>query len=277
VLDLGTLNFTTGDDLSYILYLPTYAAVAWHYNLLKNRPADLNAFLDGARQFASNEYAAALMKGSTISDAEKQAVAQKISALTGLSADYVVKANLRVNLDMYRAELLRSRGLTVGRYDARFSGASYDVLEENARYDPSYSAVLGAFTAAFNAYVREELQFGQGLTYKILPSAPGDNWDWKRATNNGSGFPGAPNVENALIQELIANPHLQLQVENGYFDLATPFFGTEYTMDHLLLPQEVRDRIHLEYYTAGHMMYLHQPDLAKLKSNIAGFIDLVSK
>lgn len=277
VLDFDTLDFSTGEDLSYILYLPTYAAVAWHYNLLKNRPADLSAFLDRVRQFASTQYADALMQGSNLSDAQKEAVAKKMAALTGLDTDYLVKADLRVNLPMFRAELLRRRGLTVGRYDGRFSGATYDVLEEYARYDPSYSAVVGAFTAAFNTYVRQELKFGQGMTYKILPSTPSENWNWKKATRHGVGFPAAPNVENDLIRELTANPHLQVQVENGYFDLATPFFGTEYTMDHLLLPKEARNRIHLDYYDAGHMIYLHEPDLAKLKANVARFIDLVSR
>lgn len=277
VLDLGTLNFTTGDDRSYILYLPTYAAVAWHYNLLKNRPSDLPAFLEQVRQFASTEYADALMKGSNISDAEKQQVAAKMSSYTGLDEKYLTNANLRVNLSQFRAELLRSRGLTIGRYDGRYNAATYDVLEEYASDDPSYNAVLGAFTAAFNSYVRDELKFGEGMTYNVLPSAPSEHWNWKSSTNLQNGFPSAPNVENDLVQELQDNSYLQVQVENGYFDLATPFFGTEFTMDHLLLPKTDSDRIHLQYYEAGHMMYLHVPDLEKLSSNVHTFISAVSK
>jgi carboxypeptidase C (cathepsin A) len=278
VLDLGTLNFTTGDDRSYVLYLPTYAAVAWHYNLIKNRPADLPAFLERVRRFASTEYVDALMKGGNIGDAEKQQVAAKMSAFTGLDESYLVKANLRVNLPQFRAELLRSRGLTIGRYDARYNAATYDVLEEYAADDPSYSAVLGAFTGAFNTYLREELKFGEGMTYKVLPNAPSQHWKWKGSTGNPEeGFPSAPNVEDDLIHELLDNAYLQVQVENGYFDLATPFYATEFTMNHLLLPKSASDRIHLQYYDAGHMMYLHVPDLEKLSGNVRSFITQVSK
>jgi carboxypeptidase C (cathepsin A) len=271
VLDLSTLNFNTGDDRSFILYLPTYAAAAWHYNVLKNRPADLPAFLQQVRQFASTEYADALLKGSDITDAEKQQVAAKMSAFTGLDENYLIKADLRVNLPQFRAELLRSRGLTIGRYDARYNAATYDVLEEYATSDPSYDAVVGAFTGAFNAYVRDELKFGEGMTYNVLPSAPSEHWKWSRG-GPGEGFPSAPNVEDDLAHELLSNGFLQVQVENGYFDLATPFYGTEFTMNHLLLPKSAADRIHLQYYDAGHMMYLHVPDLEKLSTNVRAFI-----
>jgi carboxypeptidase C (cathepsin A) len=278
VLDLGTLNFTTGDDRSYILYLPTYAAVAWHYNLLKNRPADLPSFLEQVRQFASTEYADALLKGSNLNDSEKQQVAAKMSAYTGLDDSYLIKANLRVNLSQFRAELFRSHGVTIGRYDARYNAATYDILEEYATSDPSYDAVLGAFTAAFNSYVRDELKFGDEMTYKVLPNAPSEHWNWKGSTGNPQeGFPSAPNVEDDLIHELLGNAYLQIQVENGYFDLATPFYATEFTMNHLLLPKSASDRIHLEYYDAGHMMYLHVPDLEKLSTNVRAFISQVSQ
>jgi carboxypeptidase C (cathepsin A) len=277
VLDGGTLSFSPGDDRSYIFYLPTYAATAWYYKLLKNRPDDLVAFVASARQFAATEYAAALMKGSSLTDAEQADIAKKLSAFTGLSEDYLIKADLRVALPQFNAEVQRSRGLTIGRYDSRYSGPTYDLLTENAEYDPSFSGVVGAFTAAFNSYVREELKFGQDKDYKILPSDPSRNWDWKHNSGSGDFFPGAPTVEGDLIRELIENPQLQIQVENGYFDMATPFFATEYTMDHALLPASARDRIHLQYYNSGHMIYLHEEDRLKLKSNIGAFIDSVVK
>lgn len=273
VLDMGTLSFSPGDDRSYIFYLPTYAATAWYFKILKDRPDDLNAFLNDARQFASTEYAAALMKGSKLSGAETADIAKKLARFTGLSEDYLIKANLRVALPQFQAELQRSRGLTVGRYDARYAGPTYDLLTEFAEFDPSFTGVLGAFTAAFNSYVRTDLKFGQDKTYKVLPNEPSQAWDWKHNPGPGAFFPGAPNVETDLVREMIDNPRLQLQVENGYFDMATPFFATEYTMDHLLLPGDLRGRIHLQYYTAGHMMYLHEEDLAKLKANVGSFID----
>ncbi len=277
VIDLGTLSFTPGDDRPYMFYLPTYAATAWYYKLLKNRPDDLVAFVASARQFAATDYAAALMKGSKISDSEKADIAKKLSDFTGLSEDFLIKADLRVALPQFGAEILRSRGLTIGRYDARYSGPTYDLLTENSEFDPSFTAVVGAFTAAFNGYIREDLKFGQDKTYKVLPNEPSQNWDWKHNSGFGNFFPGAPTVAGDLIRELIDNPRLQIQVENGYFDMATPFFATEYTIEHALLPGNTQDRVHLQYYNSGHMIYLHDEDRIKLKSNIASFIDTAVK
>ena len=276
VLDAGTLSFSAGNNMTYIFYVPSYAATAWVHNVLNPRPDDLNVFLTEARQFASTEYAAALMKGSHLSDAERSDIAKKLARFTGLSEDYIVKADLRVTLGQFRAELQRSRGLTIGRYDSRFTGPTYDRLAENAESDPSYTAVAGGFAAAINSYLREELKFSTEKTYNILNFEIGGNWDWKH-TGDGGGFPGAPNVEPDLIQALISNPHLQVQVENGFYDMATPFFATEFTMDRLLLPGDLRQNIHLDYYNAGHMMYLHEEDHDKLSSNVRSFIDSVAK
>ncbi len=277
VLDMGTLSFSPGDDRPYIFYLPTYAAAAWYYKMLEHRPDDLNAFLDKVRRFASTEYATALMKGTNLSRSEEAEIAKKLSRFTGLSEDYIIKAKLRVSLPQFQAELERRRGLTVGRFDARFTGSTYDLLTEYAEFDPSFSGILGAFTAAFNGYVRVDLKFGKGMIYKVLPGKISREWDWKHDSGGGAYFPGAPNVEMDLVRQMIENPYLRVQVENGLFDMATPFFATEYTMDHLLLPANVFDRIHLKYYHAGHMMYLHKQDLAKLKANIGEFIDNTRK
>jgi carboxypeptidase C (cathepsin A) len=278
VLDLSTLEFNTGEDLPYIFYVPSYAASAWYYKTLKNRPDDLDAFLKDARQFAATEYAAALMKGSSLSDAEKADMAKKLSGFTGLSEDYLVKADLRVTLPQFEAELERSRGLTVGRYDSRYSGATYDLLTEGAEYDPSYSAVSGAFTAALNSYLRDDLKFNPEMTYERLNADISRNWDWKHNLAGGETFgPATANVEGDLVNAFIVNPSLQVQVENGFFDMATPFFATEYTMDHLELPANLRSRIHFEYYPSGHMIYLNEKTLPTLKENIAAFIDSATK
>jgi carboxypeptidase C (cathepsin A) len=273
VIDTSSLAFATGDDRSYIFYVPTYAATAWYYKLIKDPPADINVFVDRAREFAGGEYAAALMKGSSLTAAETADIAKKLSAFTGLSEDYLIKADLRVALPQFDAEIERSRGLVVGRYDSRFSGNTYDLLTENSEFDPSFTAVVGAFTAAFNGYERDELKFGQDKTYKVLPSEPSQNWDWKHTAPAAGFFPSAPNVGPDMIRELLDNPHLRVQIENGYFDSATPFYATEYTTDHLLLPADARSRISLKYYTSGHMIYLHDEDRVKLKSNIGAFID----
>jgi carboxypeptidase C (cathepsin A) len=278
VLNLGTISFPPGEDMPYVFYLPSYAVTAWYHKVLKDQPADLDAFLAEARRFASTEYAGALMKGSKLSAAEKTEMARKLARFTGLSEDYLSKANLRVNLAQFMKELQRSRELTTGRLDARFSGPSYDLLGEYAEYDPQSTAVSGAFTAAFNDYVREQLKFGQDKDYIILSGEAGRNWDWKHETTGRRlGFPGSPNVVRELIEAMISNPHLQVEVENGIYDLATPFFATEYTMDHLGLPEKLQRHIHMEYYAAGHMMYLREEDLAKLKNNVAGFIERASK
>jgi carboxypeptidase C (cathepsin A) len=278
VLNLGTISFNPGDDLPYVLYLPSYTAAAYYQKALKDPPSDLAAFLVDARKFAATDYTAALMKGSNITPAEKSDMAAKLSHYIGLSEDYLMKADLRVNLAQFNVELARSRGLTTGRYDSRYTMPTYDLLTENAEEDPSFTSVLGAFVAGFNSYEREELKVVQERPYEALSFEVGGNWDWKHRGPNGGGFfPGSANVEGDLIQALMTNPHLHVQVENGVFDMATPFFATEYTMDHLFLPAHLRDNIDLKYYNAGHMMYLHQEDLTKLKSNIAAFIDATTK
>jgi carboxypeptidase C (cathepsin A) len=276
VLDLGTISFNTGEDMTYVFYLPSYAASAWYHKLLKDRPENLNSFLDEARQFARTEYTLALVKGDKISDAEKADIAKKLSRFTGLPEDYFVRANLRVNLPQFMKELQRAKGLTTGRFDSRYSGPGYDALGEYAEYDPQDTATSGAFVSVFNTYVREELKFGQDKTYKA--EAEISDWDWKhRGPGDNFGFPGSPNVEGDLIQALLTNPKLQVEVENGLYDLATPFLGTEFTMEHLLLPEKLRGNIHLQYYGAGHMMYVRDDERAKLKSNVGSFIENASK
>src|SRR6202171_1831432 len=277
VLNLGTISFNPGEDMPYIFYLPSYAATAWYHKVLKDRPDNLNSFLEEARKYAQSDYAGALIKGSKLGEAEKAAVAKKLSRFTGLGEDYLLKANLRVNLPQFMKELQRSRGLTTGRLDARFSGWSYDLLGEYGGYDPQDTPHTGPFTAAFNNYVRDELKFGQDKVYHTVSEDAGQNWDWKHRGGENFGFPGSPNVEGDLIQAMLANPHLHVEVENGLYDLATPFMATEYTMEHLGLPDKLQKNIRLQYYDAGHMMYLRDEDLVKLKVNIASFIDGASK
>jgi carboxypeptidase C (cathepsin A) len=273
VLDLSSLTFSPGDDRPYIFYLPSYAATAWYHKVLKDRPADLPGFIEEARKYAQGDYAAALFKGGELPANEKAAVAKKVSYFTGLSEEYLVKADLRVSLNQFRAELQRSLGLTTGRIDARFTGYTYDLLEENAQGDPEGPAVGGAFTALINMYNHDELKFGKDSIYHN--TSGGTNWNWNRKEGGGPRryFPGAPNVDQDLAQAMLTNPRLFVQVENGYFDLATPFFATEFTMEHLGLPEALQKNIKEDYYTAGHMMYLRDEDRVNLHNKIAAFID----
>lgn len=278
VLNLGTLQFTLGDDRSYIFYAPSYAAAAWYYKTLKNRPTELEPFLKEVRQWAQTDYAAALLKGDGIGQEEKAQIAKKLSEYTSLSEDYILKANLRVNLPQFQAEMQRNRGITVGRYDSRYSGPTYDLLSEYAAHDPSFDAVNGAFTAAINAYLRQDLKFSSDLTYETLNFEIEPKWDWKHKTDQGGGNEPAPaSVEGDLVEALITNPNLQIQTENGWFDMATPFFATEFNVGHLQLPAELRDHVTFKYYDSGHMIYLNEKDLPKLKENIARLIDTTTK
>lgn len=271
VLDLGTISFAPGEDLPYILYLPSYAATACYYKML-NCPSDLNGFLEQVRKFAETDYASALLQGNRLSQSDREKIAKQMAEFTGLSEDYILKADLRVNLPQFREELQRAKGLTTGRLDSRFSGYIVDPLAEYASGDPQSTALEGAYTAAFNDYVRHDLKFGEGMNYIVESEAAERQWDWKHGGGPGE-FPGAPNVERDLVSALVQNPSLHVEVENGLYDLATPFFETEYTMDHLDLPAALRDRVTLKYYDAGHMMYVNPAAHAKLRANVAAFIE----
>ncbi len=272
VLDLGTISFHPGEDLAYILYLPSYAATAWYHKELNPRPANLPAFINQVEQFAETKYADALLKGAALSQTEKESVAKQMSQYTGLSVDYLMNADLRVTLPQFMAELQRKRGMVTGRLDSRFSGYTYDPLTEMAHYDPQSTSISGAFVAAFHTYITQELKFNPKRPYMVAAHFGGHPWKWSSAEHSGYGFPGSPNVEPDLKQALITNPHLYVQVENGYYDLATPFFETMYTMNHLGLPAKLQDHIGLKFYDSGHMMYVHVPSLAKLSGNVRAFI-----
>ena len=272
-LDMAILEPSLGDDRTYIFHLPSYAAAAWYYKTLKNRPNELASLLRDARQWASTDYAAALMKGDTLTEAERFQIAKRFSDFTGLDENYILKANLRVTLQQFRAELQRRSGVTVGRYDSRYSGPEYDLLAENAQDDPSFDAVSGAFTAAINDYVRRELKFTSELSYETLNGEVFPKWDWKHKGTN----PFAVSVERDLVEALLTNPRLQVQAENGWFDMATPFFATEFAVNHLQLPENLRSHITFKYYDSGHMIYLNEQELPKLKDNIGSLIAATAK
>ncbi len=280
VLDLATLTFAAGDDRPYILYLPSYAAVAWYHKALKTRPASLEAFIQEARQYAQGEYADALYKGSSLSAAEMAAVAKRLSYFTALSEEYLLKANLRPTLGQFNAELLRSRRLTSGRIDARFTAFTGNLLTENAQSDPFNSAVGGAFSAAINMYIHNELKFGKDRQYNNRRT--GGGWNWTRGAGGPGaagrgGFPSAPNSQNDLELAMLTNPKLMVLVENGYYDMATPFYATEFTFTHLNLPADLLKNISMSYYPSGHMMYLQDEDRVAQHKNISAFIDRVTR
>ncbi|MFN8423103.1 MAG: peptidase S10 [Anaerolineae bacterium] len=267
ILDFATAYFTPGNDLPYLLFLPTYAATAHYHRAL---PDDLQAkplrtVLDEVEAFALGDYAAALVRGDRLSDAERDDIAGRVARYTGLSADYVRLANLRIRIGRFCKELLRARRTTVGRLDTRYTGHDSDAAGESFEHDPSYAAILGPYTATLNDYVRRELGYESDVPYEILTDRV-HPWKFDTAENRFL------NVATSLREAMTKNPHLRVYVANGYHDLATPYFATEYTFDHLGLEPHLKGNVSMGYFEAGHMMYVHEGALGALKGELAGFV-----
>ena len=228
--------------------------------------ADLRKTLDEAEAFAMGEYASALMKGSTLNEAEYNSIVRKLARYTGLSEDYIRRTDLRIDTHRFFKELLRDEGRTVGRLDSRFKGIDRDAAGEFHEYDPMLAEIMGTYTAAFNHYVRAELNFESDLPYEILT---GRVWPWSYKDSENEFL----NVAETLRKAMTTNRYLRVLVCNGYYDLGTPYFATEYTFNHLGLARELHGHISMTYYEAGHMMYMHIPSLVQMKGDLAGFID----
>lgn len=267
VLDFQTLDFHPTNDLPFVVYLPSYAATAWYHGRLDaTRQRDLGATLAEARAFAFGEYATALLRGAALPAAERAAVARRVAELTGLSAEFVDRCELRVELGRFTKELLRDQRRTVGRLDSRFLGMDRDAAGESPGYDPSFTNIIGPYTAALYELVRGELGFASDLPYEILNLKANEAWKFNEHENR------FVEVVQALRAAMTANPHLRVFVANGYYDLATPFAATEYTFDHLGLDPSLRDHVSMAWYEAGHMMYIHRPSRVRLRQDLATFL-----
>lgn len=269
VLDFSTLEFEPGNDLPYILFLPTYAATAWYHGKARTRKP-LRRFLDEVEAFALGEYADALALGARLSRRRHAQIAERLARYTGLRREYVEQTNLRPVIYRFCKELLRDRRRTVGRLDSRFLGMDRDAAGEYCESDPSLDAIMGPYTAALYDYVRRELKFESDLPYEILNPKV---WPWSFADHQNRYV----NVAETLRHAMCVNPHLKVHVANGYYDLATPYFATEYTFNRLELEPELRGNISMSYYEAGHMMYIHPPSLERLKANLAAFVTQASQ
>lgn len=266
VLNFQTIRLSTGNDLPFILFLPTFAATAWYHGRLTGRlQANLQQTLQEVTAFAMGEYTLALMKGDALPADERQQVVQKLSEYTGLEASYIVRSNLRINIFRYVKELLRDQRQTIGRLDSRFKGFDRDAAGELVEFDPSHAALMGVFSSTLNDYMRGELAFESDLPYEILANLWA-NWRYEDHQNE------YVDMSETLRKAMSQNSNLKVIVANGYFDLATPYLATEYTVNHMQLEPELRKNISLTYYEAGHMMYIHQPSLAALKIDLAKFI-----
>jgi carboxypeptidase C (cathepsin A) len=258
-------------DLPHALYLPTLAATAWYHDLLANKPASLEAFMAEVERFTYDEYLPALTKGYVIPAEEKRAVATRLAAYTGTSVDYWEKADLRVSHTQFLQQLKRDQRLIAGRIDSRFVGPSVNPLAETMDYDPFFPAIGPAYTAAFLDYLHNELEFGRDEEYRV--SAFDVKWDWQhKQPGAGEWFVGPPNTVPDLARAMTMNPGLHLLVQQGWYDLATPHFVMKHDIDHLRITPEARSRIRVEYYEAGHMMYLHGPSMQKYRDDLARFI-----
>ena len=273
ILNFQTARFTPGNDLPFILFLPTYAATAWYHEQVSDRPENIEDFLGPVREFTIGPYASALMKGDQISVEEKTAIAKQLSAYTGLSEEYLYETNLRINIRRFVKELLRDQRRTVGRLDSRFKGMDIDAAGENYEHDPSMTAIMGPYTAAVNSYLRSELGFEDDKEYEILSGIVSRNWNWDTQRQRTGYINVAENMRSAMAKD----PHMKVFVANGYYDIATPFFATEYTMNHLQLEPGLKGNIDMNYYEAGHMMYINPESLVKLKSDLAAFIEGLNK
>jgi len=266
ILNFETVEFDAGNDLPYILYLPTYTAIAWyHKKLPPDLQGDLQKAIEESRKFATGEYTDVLAAGDTLPPARRAEVARKLSRFTGLSPDYVDRANLRIEIMRFTKELLRSERRTIGRIDARFLGVDRDAAGERPEFDPSIAAITGPYSGALNDYVRGDLKFDSDLPYEVLTSRVRP-WNYAPFENR------YVNVAETLRRAMTENPFLHVFVAKGYYDLATPFFAADYTFDHLGLDPMLRSHLSGGYYEAGHMMYVHTPSRVKLKADIAQFL-----
>jgi carboxypeptidase C (cathepsin A) len=262
-------------DLPHVLYVSTFAATAWYYDAIPDKPASLEAFTSEVERFAIEEYAPALLKGYTISAEEKQAIAGKLARYTGTSAQFWLRADLRVKHEQYLQELLRDRGLIAGRIDSRFAGPSLNALNDEMDYDPFFPAVGPAYTAAFREYLHSELEFDVPDEY-VVSGGLYQKWDWRHEQPGAEGGEDdkvpVTNLLPDLALAMTMNPGLHLLVEQGYYDLATPTHALKYNLAHLDITPEARARIRVNYHGAGHMMYLHEESGRRFRENVVGFI-----
>jgi carboxypeptidase C (cathepsin A) len=267
-----------GYDMLPMTLVPTYAATAWYHNKIANRPASLPAFLNEVRAWVAGPYAAALAKGTAIEPAEFDATARQLAAYTGLSEAFVRRANLRVPLGQFQTELLRDKGVATGRLDTRYL---LDVADANAISpvdDPASTAITGTYVAAFKSYVSKTLGFKTDMPYLLSAyNADGFEWDWNHKAPGSSDKQISPDTGVDLAYVMRVNPALKVLFLNGYYDAATQFYATEYDINHLMLPAQLRANITSKYYESGHMLYLNQQIMPQLHQDIASWYDTATK
>ena len=276
VLDFNTIGFPDGSIVPYVVNVPSYAVTSEYLGVLPGgKPADLNTFMKEVEQWAISDYAAVLFAGSAVDPGKRSQVIDQMHRYTGLSKEYLDNANLRVSAPEYEKELLRDKGLVVGRLDARFTGPTGDVFGRFPSHDPQSTAISSAYTSAWNSYLRSELNYDGEREY--VPSGMARPWNWeRRGSGGGFGFGGIPNVAPDLATVLTRNPKLEVLLINGIYDLATPYFAAVWTFDNLNLPADLRDNIERADFAAGHMMYVEQSLLPQWRNTLISFLERTS-
>jgi len=264
VLDFSTLVFSPGNDLPFVVFLPSFAATAWYHRRLHLR-RPLQTLVAEVSKFALNDYMLALAKGATLPAPRRKQIVEQLSRYTGLSPEYIERTDLRINIHRFTKELLRDEGRTIGRIDSRFKGVDRDSVGEFGEYDPSMTNIIGPYTACFYDYVRNEIKYESDLPYEIMTPKVRP---WSYAEHENQFL----NVAEILRYAMSINPHLKVFVANGYYDLATPFLATQYTFNRIGLSEELRRNVSMGYYEAGHMMYIHLPALVELKGDLVDFM-----
>lgn len=267
VLNFQTLSPSDGNDLPYPLFLPTYASSAWYHKKLSGEyQADLSKTLKEVEQFALTDYAAALAKGGSLTPEQRKEMVSKLAAYTSLPASFIDKSNLRIGPSEFRKMLLNDEHKIIGRFDTRIAGLDPDPANSNAEYDPSLGTYLALYTATFSDYVRRNLKYDNDLQYEVLSNKV-------RPWNFGPAGNGYLNVADDLRSAMVKVPSMKVMFCSGYFDLATPFLATDYTINHLDLSHELRANITQTYYPGGHMIYHNHEGLLKLKENLRAFME----
>ena len=267
-LDSATYTFHRGNDLPYVVYLPSYTATAWFHSALapEYQDRELRDLLSEVEQFAESEYLLALQQGARLDDTTTDTIAARVAAYTGLSEAFVRRSDLRIEKFHFMKELLRDRGVTVGRLDSRYRGVDRYAVGSMLEHDPSLDVWMGPYTAGFNDYVRRDLGYESDLVYEILNPKV---WPW-----NYEKFQNAyVEVSETLRDAMTKNPGMGVYVASGYYDLATPYFATEHTLSHLGIEPELRDNVEVSYFEAGHMMYVHRPSIEKLGPELRAFVE----
>lgn len=274
VFDLRTLMFPPDDDMPYVAHFPTYAATAYYHEKVAGNWASMAEFVAEIRDFTENRYVPALFKGDQISDEDKAELAEDLAKYTGISADYWLKADLKVTASEFFAEFMRDERKTVGRLDSRYTGYSIDGIAQNGAYDPQSAAISPAYIQGFLDYFHGELGVNKNLMYTVTAGRrAGFNWDWSHRGNDGwGGAMAAINVGPDMAQALTYDPNMKVLILNGYLDAATVFYGVEHSINHLGLPKDIKDNIIMKYYEAGHMMYTDQKSLEKFKKDVSEFV-----